>query len=402
MQQWGTGRVAWSREGTTPQAAQKANTLYTDTAATTEPLREGYVPAIETMTEKEIEKYLDAVRARKPQALEHLRARQQERIKEIKLKEEEGRTSMVSLTMTGYGIKGEGAVAMSLMNGERIAAPNSKVLISQPHALGGIAYSTPQFTSLPSKHVDPAGAVPGRALKQQSNSNRGADTNSPWIAASGGLVGMVKHDLVSASTKDKATLKSTDYTGQDLDVGTGTFRVAHARIVSDPTVLNLSNHSLRNKYDVSSDFAYRPPESRAKHPKPLDTFYHNIEFDVVDSTTAPDLRQPYLPLGSREYVAASPEQDRSRTDGLGIAQKVGQARQDRQQGQALRDAQRDAQRDLQRDARERNAKTEETLAGLWKKAAVRPVEAAAGDKTRSPSRPSRPRPSWRDSRRSRQ
>lgn len=425
MEQWGSGRVAWSRNTNgLPNTRQRPNFIM-DPATQPEPERRRKMPvsAIESMSEKEFERYLDQVRAEKGQALERYfkriemeseekaakkggdsvesQARKEEKAAAEKAAAE-GRRAMVWLAMEGKLDKSHGVDEMAEMDGRRIIAEQSSVLVSRPHELGGIAYSKQTNARLPARHIHPDTAFAGRALdrvKQQGRySQSNADINTPLVVGAGGLTGIVAQDHTLRSTKDTQILEMVDYTREKPTRGSGMFRIRSAQLAADPTVLNLNNLDLHNHYDVSSENEYRPPQSRAKKPSPLDTFRHNITFDV-DSSPDANINLPYMALGSREYVgrqARAVKENLTRSDHLGLAgSSIGGPRSSRPRGAALRELEK-------MDERRANAlksAQQDRLAGVFSKV-LSPLSAPPSEgQAERAQRPTGQQSTFRDARR---
>ena len=410
MQQWGTGKVAWTRDGSNVSKTERNSFFATPSTGAEVQLqaqREAYLPAVENMTEKEFERYLDQVRAQKDGARERTLEGHAEAVQGKRLRREEGDMTMASLAMRGYTHKSDHADEMGRMNGERIAAERSAVLVSRKHPLGGIAYSKPQHVRLPAQHVHPAQTLPGRAL--DSTGRQG--TNAPPVASVGGLTGLQTHDQLTARSRDIPSIQLTDWTQANPDLGRGTYRVARAQLKDHPTVLNLANQALEDRYVGSMGPSRFRPVSRASKPKPFDTFTHDITFDLLEAAVPAvsrgqeQARAPYVPLGSRGYVGRDvPKATLSRQDNFGFTAKYGRPRTERETGAALREMDAEHERQNQQVA----ARAQKNISDLF--ARVTKAERPAGQAPRAGAGKGREgaagqgreqgqRKSWRDARR---
>ncbi|RSH85142.1 hypothetical protein EHS25_004949 [Saitozyma podzolica] len=331
---------------------------------------------IESMTEKEFERYLATIRsarARRPDARQP---------------REQG----------SFGGYGRADLSVRLTHAS-LAAPASDRLHSTPHQTFGVSYSPSQTGSLPlgrmGSAVGFAGAggpgsgsgngttysawtFPGRALdkvrqvsiseergRQRSNYS-GGDSGHPWVVSVGGATGKAAVKARLADTTE--TIERTDYTRADTSAGTGRFRVSAAKIRQPPMVLNLRGSRDGRKW------VDRFAESQMRRPNPMDTANLDIAFELASTSAVEVQAQPDQSasastpsrLGGPEWVAAEPTKraNLSYGDHLG----VGGRREDRVPGAAragLREYER--RKEMKRNEEEGNKVKHSNLMDLLKR-----------------------------------
>ncbi|GFZ48251.1 hypothetical protein JCM24511_05999 [Saitozyma sp. JCM 24511] len=319
---------------------------------------------IESMTEKEFERYLDTIRSARGDWLgEKLPRIPSEALSKLN---QQGDRTLVNLASRGHSADTDGADLSVRLTHASLAAPNSDRLHSTPHQTFGVSYSPSQTGALPLGRMSSAvgfGAgssgsgsgngttysawtFPGRALdkvrqvsiseergRQRSN-YVGGDSGHPWVVSVGGATGKAAVKARLADTTE--TIERTDYTRADTSAGTGRFRVSAAKIRQPPMVLNLRGSRDGRKW------VDRFAESQMRRPNPMDTANLDIAFELA-STSALEVgaqAQTDLPssaltpsrLGGPEWVAAEPTKraNLSYGDHLG----VGGRREDRVPGAA--------------------------------------------------------------------
>lgn len=403
METWGTGRVAWTREGdgtadvgasyskrrssifdTDPDAATSAGAGAqgteqagtTGTTGTGSARRTRLMPDVEAMTPKEFERHLETVRADRTQALNTKIRSLGEKVT-AGWRTDEGDATMINLAVGRHATDVDAAQMQAGLVHTRLTAPGSTSLHGRSHALGGLSYSVPPTSSNAqslgpmglrnASYIDPRTTYPGRVLNKKARDQHRADsvgrparampsdTNTPFVVAIGGLTaasqpysagmaGISGGSGAGGFGSDDSTIVQTDYTRTYPDRGIGRFQIKDARFASLPTVLGLEDSTIKDKY--AAGFT----ESKAKKAAPLDTFAFDIDLELasVASASDPGKGKKGIEPGSREWVGREQRRRLSKEDQLGL----GQRRQDRTRGQALSNL-RSAERAINAEHRQR-------------------------------------------------
>jgi hypothetical protein len=352
---------------------------------------------IESMTEKEFERYLETIRSARGDWLrEKLPRVPSEALSKLN---QQGDRTLVNLASRGHSADTDGADLSVRLTHASLAAPASDRLHSTPHQTFGVSYSPSQTGSLPlgrmGSAVGFAGAggpgsgsgngttysawtFPGRALdkvrqvsiseergRQRSNYS-GGDSGHPWVVSVGGATGKAAVKARLADTTE--TIERTDYTRADTSAGTGRFRVSAAKIRQPPMVLNLRGSRDGRKW------VDRFAESQMRRPNPMDTANLDIAFELASTSAVEVQAQPDQSasastpsrLGGPEWVAAEPTKraNLSYGDHLG----VGGRREDRVPGAAragLREYER--RKEMKRNEEEGNKVKHSNLMDLLKR-----------------------------------
>jgi hypothetical protein len=300
------GRTAAGKESGDGVSAGFGVEGRTQTQTRTEPPGTMWMEDIESMTEKQFERYLETIRSARGDWLrEKLPRIPSEALSKLN---QQGDRTLVNLASRGHSADTDGADLSVRLTHASLAAPQSNRLHSIPHQTFGVSYSPSQTGALPlgrmSSAVGFAGAsgsgsgngttysawtFPGRALdkvrqasiseergRQRSN-YAGGDSGHPWVVSVGGATGKAAVKTRLADTTE--TIERTDYTRQDTMAGTGRFRVSAAKIRQPPMVLNLRGSRDGRKW--TDRFA----ESQMRRPNPMDTANLDIAFELASTPT---------------------------------------------------------------------------------------------------------------------
>ncbi|KAF8517511.1 mitochondrial ribosomal protein subunit-domain-containing protein [Hysterangium stoloniferum] len=278
-------------------------------ASTLEPsVEEGSVhdlPDAISMRERQFKKYLERVRALRPEFKKFLHqyalSAQEEpshRTRPPKLPSERagGRDT---LKLTGSGAVDMYASAaignevharrfLTWMRARELYAPQSTALARQPHHFAGLEYT--RISDLQAQYLHRP--VRGRDVMQNHAAyDRGRDTLSPKVhyVAAGGVVGTMPLDAAG-------NLVPTDYGTQETprrhrEHGVGHFRMTRALLADPPTVVGRAPEGIAHTERAVKGAAQGTAKTHVKR----------IEFWPVTHENA-NRSNPY-PLGSRAYIA---------------------------------------------------------------------------------------------------
>ncbi|WVO17577.1 hypothetical protein L204_105274 [Cryptococcus depauperatus] len=300
IQAWGSGKVNWELDGEKTEFRTQFNDFrngrHDDEMVEPIVKQEEWVRDVESMSEKEFEKYLEELRA---EGKRYLR-------QELQLPESSESTivhpedrSLVHLSIAGHLTESLiPTLQVSLQSSHR-SSVNSTQIYSNPHKLQGLTYAQPpdtsndynQSTSLPARAINSVNRHED-AWERGSLASAATGSNQPWVVSVGGLTGKTnKANVDSRSYLSNGDIHGVDFSRQDEKSGTYRVKVTGARLKSGPTVLALAESGAGRRWNG------RRRVNGASMPSALDKF--TFELNVAPITEE-------LEVGSPEWITKEP------------------------------------------------------------------------------------------------
>jgi hypothetical protein len=307
VERWGNGRAGWMGVGEFQERQQERGSLNnsawrsgrdktvqkSDLSYSTERREESYIPDIEGMSEKRFEAYLEEIRSRRVELEAKIAAERKEGFKGLVHHYKEGMNQSEPMDF------------IAETTTSKMLSPDSSAIHPRAHKRGGLAYST---ISPFERMASPLCSVPGRGFNpvshQDHSDNRASKTlqhgrafkdskNQGSVVGIGGLLASTKS--IGSIHASSGAVDSSDWSGQDLQQGTGKFRVTQARIRAFPRVVASSATSTHRDINPYDAVGFDNLRDRVRRISPLEKAAFEVDVRPDFGTAEPE-------VGSVEWV----------------------------------------------------------------------------------------------------